>query len=312
MPDQSPLTIIEIDITDDDLLARLLAVRNQVEPRSVTVAGYRAETTAAVEHLELLAVQDERDVGAAIGGWGAILAEMGETFLEAWVLPDARRQGIGTALVDRLVTFSRSHGMAAGRAYTRVGDDASLRFAARYGLEQVGRGQDGRLDLAPAHATPSARPPAGITIVSFAERPDLEEPVYHLDALVAPEIPTLALEPIPSFEAWQAQTSGDPGFLPDLSLIALREGAVVGAIQMYDNGEGTAFIGMTAVHPDARRQGIARALKVELAARAVRTGWHRLETFNDGSNDRMRGLNAELGYTYLPVMAMLKGSLTTR
>ena len=85
MPDPSPLTIIEIDITDDDLLGRLLAVRNQVEPRSVTVAGYRAETTAAVEHLELLAVQDGRDIGAAIGGWGAILAEMGETFLEAWV-----------------------------------------------------------------------------------------------------------------------------------------------------------------------------------------------------------------------------------
>ncbi len=125
---------------------------------------------------------------------------------------------------------------------------------------------------------------------------------------VAPEIPTLALEPTPSFAAWQAQTSGDPGFLPDLSLIALREDVVVGAIQMYDNGEGTAFIGMTAVDPDARRQGIARALKVELAARAVRTGWRRLETYNDGSNERMRGLNAELGYTYLPVHGHAQGT----
>jgi GNAT superfamily N-acetyltransferase len=306
------IAISAIDTADDRALHRWLAVRNQVDPRPLTPAAFRAELTAATEHLELIATLDGADVGAAEGGWGAIAQESKTTFLVGWVVPGARRHGVGSALIDRLVAFAMGHGMTTGRSVALDGDEGALRFAARYGLEQVGRGQDGRLDLTPTHATSSAVPPAAIMIASFAERPDLEASVYHLDVLVAPEIPTLALEPTPSFAAWQAQTSGDPGFLPELSLIALRGDVVVGAIQMYDNGEGAAFIGMTAVHPDARRQGIARALKVELAARAVRAGWHRLETFNDGSNERMRGLNAELGYTYLPVMAMLKGPLATR
>ena len=112
-----------------------------------------------------------------------------------------------------------------------------------------------------------------------------------------------------SFEAWQAQTSGDTGFLPELSVIALRAGQVVGAIQMYDNADGVAFIGMTAVHPDHRRAGIARAMKTEVAARAARAGWRQLETFNDGTNERMLALNLELGYAYLPRVVNLKGPL---
>ena len=311
MPDPSPLAIIEIEVGDDDQLDRLLTIRNQVEPRTVTIAGYRAETTAAVEHLELLATWDGRDVGAAVGGWGAILAEFGETFLEAWVLPEARRQGVGTALVDRLTSFARTHGMTDARAFTRAGDDASLRFAARYGLEPTGGGQEGSLDLGDAHATTSVPLPPGIELTTLAERPDLLYAVYELNVAVRPEIPSAAGEPTPSFEAWDEQTTGDPGFLAELTVLAVREGRLVGSVQIYDNAEDTAFIGMTAVDPDARRQGIARALKVELARRAVSSGWRRIETYNDGANTRMRALNESLGYVYLPASVNLKGRLPT-
>jgi RimJ/RimL family protein N-acetyltransferase len=91
----------------------------------------------------------------------------------------------------------------------------------------------------------------------------------------------------------------------------VRDGRLVGSIQIYDNAEGTAFIGMTAVDPGARRQGIARALKVELARRAASTGWHRIETYNDEANIRMRALNEALGYVYMPVYVNLKGPLPT-
>ena len=146
-------------------------------------------------------------------------------------------------------------------------------------------------------------------MIAFAERPDLERAIYDLDILVQPEIPTMALEPTPSFEAWQEQTSGDPGFLRELSVMAVQDESVLGSIQMYDNADGVAFIGMTAVHPDQRRHGIARALKVEVAARAARSGWRQIETYNDGTNERMRALNVELGYEYRPRMVNLKGPL---
>ena len=66
---------------------------------------------------------------------------------------------------------------------------------------------------------------------------------------------------------------------------------------------------MTAVHPDARRRGVARLLKIELARRARDAGWVGIETYNDGSNERIRGLNESLGYVYDPPYVSLRGPL---
>lgn len=309
MPSTTDLDLETVDVTDDATLRRWLAVHNAVDPRPLTLAGYRAELTAATVHLELIAVEDGRDVGVVETGWGAISAESRTTFIHVWVLPDARRHGIGSALVERCLDLADEHGMTLGRSSAVDGDAGAVAFATRYGLEIVGAGQVGDLDLTPEHAATTVALPDGIELSSLADRPDLERAVFDLDVLVQPEVPTLALEPVPTFEAWRAQTTADEGFVPALSLLALRGEQVVGTIQVYDNAEGTAFIGMTAVHPDARRLGIARALKAELAGRAARTGWKRIETFNDGSNERMRALNIALGYTYLPRMVTFKGRL---
>lgn len=311
MTDVLDLEIATVRVEDDAALARWLAVRNAVDARPLTLAGFRAELTAASEHLELLATLDGVDVGAAGTGWGAISSESKTVFLDAWVLGPERRRGIGTQLIERCVAFARDAGMSTGRSYALEGDEGAVRFAERFGLVVVGGGQMGSLELTPAHAAATTGGADGLEITTLAERPDLERAAYELDVLVQPEIPTLALEPTPSFEAWHTQTAGDPGFVPELSVIALRDDRVVGSILIFDNAEGVAFIGMTAVHPDARRQGIARALKAELAARAARTGWRRLETYNDGTNERMRGLNIELGYTYQPRHVSLKGPLPT-
>jgi GNAT superfamily N-acetyltransferase len=311
MTELAALEITLVDTADDVALGRWLAVRNAVDPRPLTLAGFRAELVAATDHLELLATLDGHDIAAGGCAWGTISAESGTVFLEAWVMAGARRRGIGSILIDRCVAFAREHGMTTGRATAVDGDAGALAFAGRYGLEVVGWGQLGHLHLTPAHAAqPTVPGPDGVEITSFAERPDLARAVYDLDVLVQPEVPTLAIEPTPSFEAWQAGTTEDAGFLPELSLTALRDGRVVGSVLVYDNGERMAFIGMTAVHPAARRQGIARALKVELAGRAARAGWDRIETFNDGTNERMRALNADLGYVYQPCLVTLKGPLS--
>jgi GNAT superfamily N-acetyltransferase len=309
MVELDSLEVTVVDTADEVALGRWLAVRNIVDPRPLTLAGFRAELVAATVHLELLAASDGVDVAAGGCAWGTISAESGTVFLEAWVTPGVRRCGIGSLLMDRCVAFAREHGMVIGRATAVDGDAGALAFADHYGLKPVGWGQLGHLHLTPTHVAQQTAPrPDGVQITSLADRPDLDRAVYDLDALVQPEVPTLALEPTPSFPAWRAGTVDDAGFLAELSLVALRDDHVVGSIVVYDNGDRMAFIGMTAVDPAARRQGIARALKVELAGRAARAGWERIETFNDGTNERMRALNANLGYVYQPRMVMLKGS----
>jgi hypothetical protein len=70
------IAISPIDTDDDGALARWLAVRNRVDPRQLTPAGFRAELSAATEHVALIATLDDVDVGAADGGWGAIAEEI--------------------------------------------------------------------------------------------------------------------------------------------------------------------------------------------------------------------------------------------
>ena len=115
---------------------------------------------------------------------------------------------------------------------------------------------------------------------------------------------------MPSFETWQETRLRRRGLPARTSACSRsRTAALLGAVEVYDNGDDVIFIGMTAVHPDARRRGVARLLKVELERRARAAGIVRIETFNDGTNERIRGLNESLGYVYNPPYVTLRGPL---
>ena len=290
-------------------LARLIEVHNAIEPRPITVEAFRAERATALAALDLLAFDDGALAGAGTVGWGPTSAESRSAFINPWVLPDHRRQGIGATLFNTLADFARAGGVKHLHAFVTEGDEPSMAFAERRHFHIQSRGQLGALAL-PAAPRAAAPPPTGIHTTSLAERPGLDRDVYDLAVRVRPEIPALKDEPTPSFEAWRASTIDDPGYATDLSPIAIdADGTVVGALDVYDNADGTAFIGMTAVDPGFRRHGIARYLKEELTRRATVAGFERIETYNDGANERIRGLNVDLGYVYLPPVLMLKGPI---
>jgi GNAT superfamily N-acetyltransferase len=300
------VTILEA--TTDVEIERVLAVRNVIE-RPLSLTGLRAERSSSIAHLDLIAVVDGTDVGSGSVAWGPISVESGNVFIFAWVLPEYRRHGVGSALLDRLIAFARADGMDRMSTLVYRDDPEAVAYIERRGLAIHGGGQLGHLDLTGAEVRGDRAEPEGVTIETLADRPDLENDLYDLDMLVYPEIPFIADEPIPTFEAWQAIGSKDPGFLSELTLLALTDGRLVGAIQLYDNGDGVVFIGMTVVHPEARRRGIARLLKVELTRQARTTGWQAIETYNDGTNERIRSLNESIGYVYDPPYVSLRGPL---
>ena len=63
---------------------------------------------------------------------------------------------------------------------------------------------------------------------------------------------------------------------------------------------------MTAVHPDARRRGIARLLKVELARRARAAGCAGSRPTTTARTSGSAGLNESLGYVYDPPYVVLR------
>lgn len=290
-------------------LERVLAVRNAVEHEPQSLAALHAERGNSIATLDLIAEQDGRDVGSGSIAWGPGALETRNVFIFAWVLPAYRHQGIGGALLDRLVAFAREAGMERMTTLVYADEPDSIAFAQHRGLSIDGGGQLGKLDLTTAPTDRGVPPVDGIEIVSSGSRLDLERAVYELHAVTHAEIPFLSSQPMPSFETWMEMGGEGSGYLRDESVIALEDGRVVGTVDVFDGGEHVMFIGMTAVDPNARRRGIARLMKVELERRARAAGWTRIDTWNDGDNARIRGLNESLGYVYNPPYVSLRGPL---
>jgi GNAT superfamily N-acetyltransferase len=290
-------------------LERVLAVRNAVEHEPQSLVALHAERGNSIATLDLIAEQDGRDVGSGSIAWGPGALETRNVFIFAWVLLAYRHQGIGGALLDRLVAFAREAGMERMTTLVYADEPDSIAFAQHRGLSIDGGGQLGKLDLTTAPTDRGVPPVDGIEIVSSGSRLDLERAVYELHAVTHAEIPFLSSQPMPSFETWMEMGGEGSGYLRDESVIALEDGRVVGTVDVFDGGEHVMFIGMTAVDPNARRRGIARLMKVELERRARAAGWTRIDTWNDGDNARIRGLNESLGYVYNPPYVSLRGPL---
>src|SRR5690606_24860878 len=84
-----------------------------------------------------------------------------------------------------------------------------------------------------------------------------------------------------------------------LLLVATRDGRIVGTVQLDidtpANQPHRAEVRKLLVHPDARRQGIARALMVEVEARAIAMG-RSLLTLDTRTGDAAEPLYTALGF----------------
>jgi len=106
-------------------------------------------------------------------------------------------------------------------------DPESLSFARRRGLTEERRETGLVLSLA-GISPPRIRPPAGIEIVTWAQRPELERGMYEVDLEARRDIPgfeDVAAEP---FEDWMVHNMERPSDSPEATFIALAGAEVVG------------------------------------------------------------------------------------
>lgn len=257
----------------------------------------------------LLASRSGEALGCGVGRPSSIA---GSLYAMARVLPEHRRRGVGTTLYEALSEHAARRGLSSlwGRIHER--DAASRRFAENRGFREVSREYEVVLDVAVADV--AADPPAGVELVSLAERPELVRPVYEADVEVGPDVPSHeeAHEPM-TFERWHATYLEGPGAMPDACIVALVAGEVVGYTGLRRRGSSspTAENLLTAVRRPWRRRGVATALKREQIARARAAGVEHIYTTNDETNVGMRGVNARLGYRPAPTRILVSGPLAT-
>jgi GNAT superfamily N-acetyltransferase len=223
------------------------------------------------------------------------------TFCEVLVHPERRLQGLGTALLERVVERARELGVETLRSDHET--PAGAAFARNAGAVDEQRVVRSFLDL-PNAELPEPRVPDGWRLVNWLER----VPDEHLDAYVRARV---AMDDAPhpegmDYPAWDAaQVRASEESLRrrnrEMRLtVAMNQDGEIGSFTELRHSAGSVLgftddTGTVAAH---RGKGLARAVKLE-SLRRLRDDHPEIEavtTRNAEENAVMRGLNESVGF----------------
>lgn len=271
-----------------------LEVYNTVWPHeAVTIDAVHSYRDSAQDYIDYLVREDGVILGCGVGAIFAYRARRVVTLIT--VLAGQRRRGAGTALYEAISRWACERGAGELEVSVAANDPDSLSFAQRRGFTQERRQVGLVLSLA-GLSPPQVRPPAGIEIVTWAQRADLARGMYEVDVETHPDIPgfeDIAAEP---FEDWMAHNMRRPADSPEATFIALAGEEVVGFAKLSLTAPAAAGHAMTAVKRAWRGRDIARALKAAEINWALANGYTELHTSNEERNAPINRLNARLGY----------------
>lgn len=296
--------------TDTPALRQICRVVNSIAPEQRMTAEDLAHYLASNRGAVLLLARAGADAAGA--ATAAPAGRPGFQFTMVRVVPDQRRQGIGSALLQA----AREHALelALPHVWGRIDarDQDSLEFARRRGLIEAGRELISAVDLSDAVQT--VLPPNGVTVVSLADRPDLIVGAYEAERECLPDVPVPTPMEATSFDVWLEQTLGGPGALPGGSMVALAGDEVIGFAGLRGDaaGSGTAEHLLTCVRRPWRGRGVAAAMKSAQIAWASSAGLTSLETSNDSPNVEMLAVNRRLGYQMIAENMVVEGPTDTR
>jgi mycothiol synthase len=286
--------------TDADLEA-WRQVRIAVLPHERAESVQWMRETETPERLLLVAAVDGDVVGSGIGDRSSL---GGRVFVAPRVVPEARRRGVGSALLRALAAHARSLGADKLVAFPEA-DDAAIAFATRYGFEEVDRQVE---QVKTLRDEPDPVFPGRVEVATIAERPELLREAYDLGAQGYADMATDVPAAI-TLDEWMR----DEATIPAASFVALVDGEVVGySGLMRDADDPTrAEDGLTVVRRDWRRRGLATALKRAELAAAAALGIREVYTWTQTGNEGMRAVNDRLRYEYRHVALTMTASLET-
>jgi GNAT superfamily N-acetyltransferase len=274
---------IEIrDVSGIDELERWIAVHNAVRPDDPANLEQKVLIRAEeLEHVDLLAYVDGEPAGVAKLSGDSESVRSGCPWIDVCVLPERRRRGIGSALLEAISAQARRQGNVALAGEARAEDVESIGFLERRGFVESGRFERLELDLGPNGAADGAAPP-GVELTWLADRPALLTGMYEVAAATYPELGGYIGRQAETLVQWQVYELGSGAALLALTPLALAGGRVVGFATIKGVDELTAELRMVCVLPEWRGRGVAGALLEAQLAAARRAGLRRAVTWVRG------------------------------
>ncbi|MEX2210703.1 MAG: GNAT family N-acetyltransferase [Gaiellaceae bacterium] len=304
------LAIRVFPVENDADQLRSLDVWNAVHPREPVGELEAREWKRQSRHAEVFLA--ELDGGLAGAAHVAITTYTDIPAGEVYVFSQHRRHGVGQALYAAVSDWAAGHGGSVIHAHVDDDDPESLAWAERRGFVEHSRDAMVELDLA-GYEPRAAEPPAGVEIVSWADRPDLSAGIYEVATEAWPDIPGSEHEQIEPYDEFLSVHMQGEGDRPEAVFVAVAAGEAVGyaKFSFWDAVPDTLFHDLTGVKRAWRSRGIARALKLTQVNWAKDRGYARLRTANEPRNEPIRRLNGQLGYRPIPGRIIVEGPLAT-
>ena len=290
---------------DDDELEVALELSNTVRPDLAITMDDLRSYMASVPQQHFVAWDDGRAVGC---GYAALRAERPEPFVHALVRPEERRRGVGRLLFAAVTGWTAGHDRTQVESFVDDFEPDARSFLERRGFVPVMRELKVALDLAD-HVPLPVDPPAGVAIVTWAERPEAARGLYEVACEANPDIPGEEHDVIEPYEEWLARHMQRSGDRPEATFVALDGDEVVGysKFSLTDAQPTIAFHDLTGVKRAWRGRGVAGALKRAQIAWAKEAGYERLLTNNEERNAPIRKLNERLGYKPTTGRTLMRG-----
>jgi GNAT superfamily N-acetyltransferase len=311
------MRVEEIDArtAPDDILARFAEVEHAVwheqapgeplRPTADVIAFYRHQPTTHTSCHWLA------------GGGTASLYVHGPTatFLDVNVLPEERRKGIGSALLERVLDRCRVLDVQALHSHHTT--PAGAAFAARFGFTDGQRIVRALLDLRTAEL-PAPEPPDGWRLVTWLRRvPDENLAAFVTARAAMDDAPSPDELDFPTWTAGNVRASEESLALRNREMrvtVAMRDDGEIGAFTelRVSRGSTLGFTDDTGTVAAHRGRGLARAVKLE-SLRRLRDDHPEIElvsTSNAEENAAMRHLNERLGFRASAVETMATRTLS--
>jgi GNAT superfamily N-acetyltransferase len=236
----------------------------------------------------------------------------GSHVADAWIAvpKEHRRAGTGSALARALSVWAGERDLDALDVWVDQADPDAPGFWARRGYREVGRERISQVDLL-AVPPPPVGVPDGVTLVTMDVNPDLEPGMFRVAGEGFADIPGPEPYDVGDFAHWRQGEIHKPGFMPELSVVALAGADVIGfaTLVRYQERPDVAVHEMTVVAREWRGRGVAQAMKYRQITLACDTDLKALESTNEARNLPILAVNAGLGYVPVTDMLQLRGPL---
>ena len=263
------------------------------------VYSYKVMSPAATRHMITVQAPEERflplvaESDGDVVAWGSAAlnvwtSEPGQSELSIYVHPDHRRQGIGSALAERLHQHLTEAGAIRVRAFVHPD---GLAFARNLGYDGTRQMHFSGVDVRTLPEQPAT--PDGIELVTF----DQVEPrqAYTADSIASLDEPSDSPLDSISYGHWLDEVWQAPGLDRSLSVAAMARDEMV-SFTVIETADDRAWSGMTGTILSYRGRGLAKLVKSVALRSAAAAGVTAAYTSNDDENGPMLAVNNWLGY----------------